>query len=1054
MPHDNIQVWNYYVNRDPEQDLLERMRAGQNRSVSRNADRRKSSTQARNTTGILGRLLGIDAEVVADIRNELGSQAALDVTKFATVARRKALENKTKVWTCKWPRDEILRVWRTPRHKLATEEEKHAFDLLQKYSGTYKSYAEAQSTWNTKHAQQFRKDIGRAINWKQGGKVASRDVDYKARVVLRELDRAESTHNMYMDTDAIHANDHRYATELLQVQLQEELDSVLAEQIRDTERARRRNVDSSEDDDSSDGGLSDDVSLDDVDAEEAFKRKIEQEQRAERRARREKRRTKLDELDKIRAKKMVQTKNKSGTALVEALFQNELGVGGCIACRVNPCRWEPCIDEDACYARRRELEDEVGRVKEDKESTVFESTIALTAQMGGNTVFRRLDLIYDLNNELKELSKYIDLNNVDKELHDAYASRKEYIEVKHLHGFSAMLWTNNARVALQQRQNRLVAQTVVKEAIDDILDWMLEGWYFGERESYFSALGYVPSLKPGATERVRAGQDQIRTVGTVVQRMKARAEAKTAGVVLDEFRRGVVVEKSRGIDECSQFNLVAKQIIKEGEDQKHLLNETENTFRFGLFMMTLMYFRAMALLRREKRSWGGEDDEVNKATRNKKTVPKMTLERMRIVDEEHNVAARRRRMNRAMERAKVGEMRKKERLDAVRREEVQRKQAILRRRRLEDKSVRLIQQIARGYWGRRAARHWALKRAEWEAMKAVMNAAATTLQRRWRGVLGRRVYADIRIEMAQFIAIVRLREADVDEEEFWVHHPWRRFKRDARDWTERKLLQLGEGQRTVYGAPKFEDEDHSSWTWKDLAIEVGKEVVKQVDKRAPGAVERERARAEARAKEEYVSDDGLEDEPDYEPRRRPKVTADGAGAAGGTDTLTAAGGGEGADGSGADVDADADGSNSTKSRGSRKIRGKGRGRGSDRGSETDSSITDTARGRRKMKGKKDRSKNKDKNMIVNVNTDAPSAADLGEATASDGDTSRGRSVGVGGSSDTGRSKDKKKRNVRIIDDGIVHHSARDRDADRANNRAQTKPIDTLTSENITSEHAP
>lgn len=43
-----------------------------------------------------------------------------------------------------------------------------------------------------------------------------------------------------------------------------------------------------------------------------------------------------------------------------------------------------------------------------------------------------------------------------------------------------------------------------------------------------------------------------------------------------------------------------------------MLNETESTLRFGLFMLTIMYFRAMVFLRREQRSWGGEDDEVGR----------------------------------------------------------------------------------------------------------------------------------------------------------------------------------------------------------------------------------------------------------------------------------------------------------------------------------------------------------------------------------------------------------------------------------------------------------
>ena len=180
---------------------------------------------------------------------------------------------------------------------------------------------------------------------------------------------------------------------------------------------------------------------------------------------------------------------------------------------------------------------------------------------------------------------------VDEELHDAYATRKEYIEVHHLHGYGVMLWTNNARSALkaryrltlsdilpqtcltyflppssylQARQAHLVAVTVVKEVVDDILDFMLEGWHFGERESAFTMIGYVPSVKPGTTtalhplcyppplphtllsipviifspggpgERIRAGQDQIRLIGPAMEKIRARAEAKKQGQTIQQ----------------------------------------------------------------------------------------------------------------------------------------------------------------------------------------------------------------------------------------------------------------------------------------------------------------------------------------------------------------------------------------------------------------------------------------------------------------------------------------------------------------------------------------
>jgi len=54
--------------------------------------------------------------------------------------------------------------------------------------------------------------------------------------------------------------------------------------------------------------------------------------------------------------------------------------------------------------------------------------VCLTAQQGGNKSFRRLDLLDELVSEKRELEQRVDMNSVDKELHDAYASRKVTFE--------------------------------------------------------------------------------------------------------------------------------------------------------------------------------------------------------------------------------------------------------------------------------------------------------------------------------------------------------------------------------------------------------------------------------------------------------------------------------------------------------------------------------------------------------------------------------------------------------------------------------------------------
>jgi hypothetical protein len=41
--------------------------------------------------------------------------------------------------------------------------------------------------------------------------------------------------------------------------------------------------------------------------------------------------------------------------------------------------------------------------------------------------------------------------------------------------------------------------------------------------------------------------------------------------------------------------------------------------------------------------------------------------------------------------------------------------------------------------------------------------------------------------MAAFIALMRAQEARSDEDVYWATHPWQRFKRDQREWFDKKL---------------------------------------------------------------------------------------------------------------------------------------------------------------------------------------------------------------------------------------------------------------------------
>ena len=435
---------------------------------------------------------------------------------------------------------------------------------------------------------------------------------------------------------------------------------------------------------------------------------------------------------------------------------------------------------------------------------VWYSDVALSAQLGGNTVFEREDLFNELTYEMREIDRRLHLNNIDKELHDAYRTRAEYVEINHLHGYSTVLWTNNARKALGARQERLVAMNVAHEIVDDILEHMLEGWYFGERESKFTLAGYVPSVKKDGF--MKAGQEQVQSVGIALQKAKKRREDKYKGILTFEAMRGELEEKLMPIEHGMQAREEDKRIAKEGTDHYHRLNEIEVTLKFGLFMLTFMYFRAMAFLSREKRSWGGDDDPVN-GTKGQE----LTEERKKMLEEESKLAARQKKMDLVLARAKEGEIRKRDREARERREAIQKLQEVVRRQRREKECINRIQRVYRGHLGRKAARRWAMKRAELAAINALLNAAATCLQRVWRGYLARVEAIETRAEMAYFIALMRAQEAEQDEEEYWETHNWQRYKRNARNFineqfrNEHAVKTLGAPD---LGADAFDDDDY------------------------------------------------------------------------------------------------------------------------------------------------------------------------------------------------------------------------------------------------------
>merc|ERR1711871_572137 len=224
--------------------------------------------------------------------------------------------------------------------------------------------------------------------------------------------------------------------------------------------------------------------------------------------------------------------------------------------------------------------------------------------------------------------------------------------------------------------------------------------------------------------------------------------------------------------------------------------------RIGMFMLTLDFFRSMGFVNREYQTWSGEGDEI--AGNRKKHA---SDERMQMEYEEQLFEARKKRIAFYSERVERGQQRIAEREALRRKEEIVARVRKLKRKQLERESAVHIQRIFRGHKGKKDARVWALKKAEIGALNALLNYTATTIQRYYRGYVGRVINYETRLIMAQFMAEMRSLEADNDEEQYWETHPYTRFKRDSRAYI--KSFFIAEHERKELGGARLTAEEQA-----------------------------------------------------------------------------------------------------------------------------------------------------------------------------------------------------------------------------------------------------
>jgi hypothetical protein len=155
-------------------------------------------------------------------------------------------------------------------------------------------------------------------------------------------------------------------------------------------------------------------------------------------------------------------------------------------------------------------------------------------------------------------------------------------------------------------------------------DRMLEGWYFGERDT--------------------------------------KDDGQLMEVPLYD-QRGSLADRASGVQRNSNANAIRDARANESATED--LRGLEKTMKYGLFCLTFMYFRALHTLCKERATWDGSNDLVTL-----RHGPPLSEERKKIIQEEKNAEFRRKRIECVMQKAKAGEERwrqwsERERLEKV-----------------------------------------------------------------------------------------------------------------------------------------------------------------------------------------------------------------------------------------------------------------------------------------------------------------------------------------------------------------------------------------------------
>ena len=339
-----------------------------------------------------------------------------------------------------------------------------------------------------------------------------------------------------------------------------------------------------------------------------------------------------EELDRLltetilREERIFTTTNHSDISTNDVVNLPMVDPNNCLACNSSECTWTPFCDTDTLSRRKKELYRELKSSEKQTNAKTLQSIVARSSLNGGETTFIRSDLIKELSDEIHEIDTKLTLAQIDSELHDAYACQDDSITIRSIHGYDMTVNRRDGILALEYEHNRHIAELVSTEAVDGILNWMLEGWYFGERDT--------------KDKRVLSVEDDS-----------------------SHEQRGSLMDKASSVQLTSNSDALLE--ARRNDSTKEDLHNTETTMKYGLFCLTFAYFRALHVVRKEKATWNGSNDLCSL-----RSGPTISEEKKKMIQEEKKAEYRRNRIELYMEKARVGEERKLQRLEMERLEKV------------------------------------------------------------------------------------------------------------------------------------------------------------------------------------------------------------------------------------------------------------------------------------------------------------------------------------------------------------------------------------------------